>query len=302
MAMAGNAKLRAAGASLFYNLALTLVKAWVAVASGSMSVLMEALHSAGDILASAFAYIGVKVGEAPPDEGHPFGHGKAESIAGMVEAVLLLGAGLYVAYEAFGRLVMSHVPAIEADLALWVIGGTAVANVLMGRYVGGVAKATGSEALKADAAHIWTDFLTSIGVLIALALVRITGDRDYDAIVALILSGWVMFSAGRILWGVMASLMDTSLPHEDVEAIERILREHAEVRDFHKLRTRKSGTARHVDGHILLRDELSLIEAHQITEEVEDQIRALFPEVSISLHMEPYRQEKRHQRVDHGAE
>jgi ferrous-iron efflux pump FieF len=74
------------------------------------------------------------------------------------------------------------------------------------------------------------------------------------------------------------------------------------VISYHKLRTRKSGTARHIDGHILLRDELSLVEAHRITEEVEDQIRALFPEVSIALHMEPYREEVRHQRKEHGAE
>jgi divalent metal cation (Fe/Co/Zn/Cd) transporter len=96
--------------------------------------------------------------------------------------------------------------------------------------------------------------------------------------------------------------MDTSLPPDEVSEIERILREHSEVISYHKLRTRKSGTARHIDGHILLRDELSLVEAHRTTEEVEDQIRALFPEVSIALHMEPYREEVRHQRKEHGAE
>jgi cation diffusion facilitator family transporter len=298
--MAANRKIAAAKGSVVYNLILAAVKVVVAVFSGSVSVLMEALHSAGDILASMLAFVGVKVGEAPPDEDHPFGHGKAESLAGMAEALLLVIAAVYVGYEAVVRLFRPE--PIETGLALWVIGGTAVANVLMGRFVGGVAKETGSEALHADASHIWADFVTSIGVLAALALVRITGNPIYDPIVALGLSVWIFVSAARILWGVMNTLMDTSLPTADRDAIVEILKSHPEVIDFHKLRTRKSGTFRHVDGHILLRDELSLIDAHKITEEVEDRIRALFPEVSISLHMEPYREEVQHQKTVHGAD
>ena len=298
--MASNRKLAAARASVFYNLLLTIVKVAVALVSGSVSVLMEALHSAGDILASMFAFVGVKVSDAPPDEDHPFGHGKAESLAGIAEAMLLLAAAVYVGYEAVTRL-MNPEP-IDASIALWVIGGTAVANVLMGRYVGGVARETGSEALKADAAHIWADFVTSLGVLVALALVQLTGDPLYDPLIALALSVWILVAAGRILWGVLSTLMDTALPPDEVLEIERILREHPEVQSYHKLRTRKSGTARHIDGHILLRDELSLVEAHRITEEVEDRIRELFPEVSISLHMEPFSEELQHQKAVHGAD
>lgn len=298
--MVSNRKLAAAKASVLYNLILTALKVAVAIVSGSVSVLMEAMHSAGDILASMFAVIGVKVSDAPPDEDHPFGHGKAESLAGMAEGLLLLIAACFVGYEAITRLVSPE--PIETGIALWVIGATAVANVAMGRFVGRVARETGSEALHADAAHIWADFVTSIGVLAALALVQVTGDPVYDPIIALALSGWILISAARILWGVLNTLMDTSLPADEVAAIERILREHPEVQSYHKLRTRKSGTARHIDGHVLLRDELSLVEAHRITEEVEDQVRALFPEVSISLHMEPYSEEVYHQRKVHGAE
>ena len=298
--MAPNSKLTAARASVFYNLVLTTVKVVVALLSGSVSVLMEALHSASDILASVFAYVGVKVGDVPPDESHPFGHGKAESLAGMAEAMLLLFAAAYVGYEAITRLTSPE--PITTDIALWVIGVTAVVNILMGRYVDGVAKSTGSEALHADASHIWADFVTSVGVFVALGLVALTNDPIYDPIVALALTLWILVSAARILWGVLKTLMDTSLPPDELQAITRILDEHLEVKSYHKLRTRKSGTFRHIDGHILLRDELSLIEAHRITEEVEDEIRELFPEVSISLHMEPYREEVQHQRKVHGAE
>lgn len=293
-------KLTAARASVGYNVALTAVKAIVAVSSGSVSVLMEALHSAGDIVASVLAFFGVRVGEAPPDEDHPYGHGKAESLAGLAEGLLLLLAAGYVGYEAISRL-LSPEP-IVTGLALWVIGGTAILNVLMGRYVGGVARETGSEALLADAAHIWADLITSLGVLVALVLVHLTGNPIFDPLIALTLSIWILVSAGRILWNVGRTLMDSSLPTAEVDAIVAILRDHPEVKDFHRLRTRKSGSERQIDGHILLRDELSLVEAHRITEEVEDRMRELFPEVSATLHMEPFQEEKRHQERAHGAE
>jgi cation diffusion facilitator family transporter len=293
-------KLTAARASVGYNVGLCVVKAVVAILSGSVSVLMEALHRTGDIVASVLAYFGVRVGEAPPDEEHPYGHGKAESLAGMAEGVLLLIAAGYVGYEAIVRLLDPE--PLETGLALWVIGGTAILNVLMGRYVGGVARETGSEALAADAAHIWADFVTTLGVLLALALVRLTGNTIFDPLVALALSLWILYSASRILWNVLRTLMDVSLPPEELERLERIFADHPEVKDFHRLRTRKSGSERQIDAHILLRDELSLIEAHRITEEVEDQIRGLFPDVSVFLHMEPYQEETRHQRQAHGAE
>jgi len=293
-------KLTAARASVIYNVGLMVIKVFVAMLSGSVSVLMEALHSAGDILASALAYFGVRVGEAPPDEEHPYGHGKAESLAGLAEGLLLLLAAGYVGYEAVHRLLNPE--PIETGLALWVIGGTAVLNVLMGRYVGGVARETHSEALAADAAHIWADLITSIGVLCALALVALTGQAIFDPLIALLLSAWILLSGAKIIANVARTLMDASLPEGEVEAVERVLREHPEVQDFHRLRTRKSGSARQIDGHILLRDELSLTEAHLITEDVEDRIRALFPEVNVTLHMEPFDEEKRHQQRAHGAD
>jgi cation diffusion facilitator family transporter len=156
--------------------------------------------------------------------------------------------------------------------------------------------------LATDAAHIWADLITSLGVLVALTLVRLTGNNLFDPLIALGLSLWILFSAGRILLNVLRTLMDASLPIAEIEAIERILRNHAEVKDFHRLRTRKSGSARQIDGHVLLRDELSLVEAHRITEEVEDRIRGLYPEVSVTLHMEPFQEEVRHQKRAHGAD
>ncbi|MGI8923789.1 MAG: cation diffusion facilitator family transporter [Fimbriimonadales bacterium] len=290
-------KTTAAAVSIAFNLALLITKVVIAMLSGSVSVLSEALHSVGDSVASVIAYIGVRVADKPADDDHPFGHGKAESLAGLAEATLLLMAGLYIGIESFLRL--EEPEPVKVDIALYVIAGTAVVNIFVGRYLSRVAKETDSRALEADAAHVIADFVTSLGVLFALALVRITGNPIYDPAIALVLSAWIIYTALRIAANTLKLLMDRQLPDEEIRAIEAILLAHPEVKDWHQLRTRKSGSTRHIDAHILLRDELSLIEAHEITEEVEDLIRAKLPGVSISLHTEPFGHEMAHRREAH---
>jgi len=290
-------KTTAAAISIAYNVALLITKVAIAILSGSVSVLSEALHSIGDSVASAIAYIGVRVADKPADADHPFGHGKAESLAGLAEATLLLLAGLYIGFESIQRL--ADPKPVTVDIALYVIAVTAVANIFVGRYLSRVAKETDSRALEADAAHVTADFVTSLGVLFALVLVRLTGNPIYDPAIALVLSAWIIYTAVRIAANTVRFLMDTQLPNEEIRAIEAILLAHPEVKDWHQLRTRKSGSTRHIDAHVLLRDELSLVEAHEITEEVEDLIRAKLPGVSISLHMEPFGREVTHRREAH---
>jgi cation diffusion facilitator family transporter len=290
-------KARAAALSICSNVALTTAKTLAAVFSGSISVLSEAAHSAGDIVASLVAYASVRVSDRPADEEHPFGHGKVESIAGLVEAVLLLVAAMWVAIEAIARI--ANPEPIAVDIALAVVAGAAVVNVFVGRYLKNAAERTDSDALRADAAHITADILTSVGVLAALILVQVTGSTLWDPAIALLLSVWILFTASRIAIRAFDVLIDRGLPPDEVAAIENIFNDNEQVIDWHQLRTRKSGSYRHVDAHILLRDELSLIEAHEITERVEDEIRAALPNVSISLHMEPYRQEVAHRRKMH---
>ncbi|HET6644134.1 MAG TPA: cation diffusion facilitator family transporter [Fimbriimonadales bacterium] len=290
-------KAAAAAVSLATNLALMIAKGVVALISGSVSVLSEALHSIGDVIASAIAYFGVRVSDRPADPEHPYGHGNAESLAGLAESVLLVGAGVYVGIESIHRF--RDPEPIQADVAIVVIAATAVVNILISRYLTKAARETDSRALEADAAHLTADFVTSLGVLAALVLVRTTGLLVFDPLIALGLSIWIIVMGGRIALSVMQQLMDARLPAEEVSIIEGVFRAHKEVLGWHQLRTRKSGSRRHIDGHIMLRDELSLVEAHEITEEVEDKIRAELPNVSISLHMEPYTREKAHRQMAH---
>lgn len=260
-------------------------------------MLSEALHSFGDVIASLIAFFTVRVSDKPADREHPYGHGKFETFAGLIEALLLMIAGLYVGYEAVLRLI--HPRPIEVDIAFIIIMVSAVLNVFISTYIGKVAEATDSDALRADAMHLKADVVTSAGVLLALFLVRWTNNLIFDPIIALLLTLWILFSASRIAFGSFQLLMDVKLSDQEIAIIENILRTHPGIYDFHQLRTRKSGSYRHVDAHILVDDNLSLIQAHELTEEVEDRIRQTLPNVLISLHVEPYHRERQHRAEFH---
>lgn len=300
MRIHGNRKVIAAVVSVISNVTITAAKVLAAILSGSVSVLSEALHSVGDVIASLIAFFTVRISDKPADREHPYGHGKFETFTGLIEALLLMIAGLYVGYEAILRFI--HPRAIEVDLAFMIIMVSAILNVFISTYIGKVAEETDSDALRADAMHLKADVITSAGVLFALFLVRWTNNLVFDPIIALILTLWILFSAGRIASRGFQLLVDVKLSDAEVAIIENLLRTHPGIHDFHQLRTRKSGSHRHVDAHILVGDNLSLIQAHELTEEVEDRIRAALPNVLISLHVEPYQRELQHRKKFHKDE
>jgi cation diffusion facilitator family transporter len=141
---------------------------------------------------------------------------------------------------------------------------------------------------------------TSAGVVLALILVKASGWLLWDPIVAILLSGWILFAGGSIALRTFEALIDRRLPEEELNTIVQILKDHPHVKGYHQLRTRKAGSHRHIDAHILLDDELSLTEAHEITEDVEERIRQALPNAHVYLHTEPYQREREHRREHHG--
>lgn len=293
-------KTSAARLSIVSNMLLVLLKLLVGFWTGSVSVLSEAVHSATDLLASGIAFLSVRIADTPPDEDHPYGHGKIESLSGLAEALLIFVAATFIIYEAFAKLIahQTHVPQVDAGLA--VMGFSALVNVGVSRHLHRVATETDSLALHADAEHLRTDVLTSIGVFVGLVLVRLTGKALFDPLTALFVALFIVHAAYRISRHATQLLLDVRLPAEEEAAIQEVLETDSRVLSFHKLRTRKSGTARYVDVHVQIDDEHTLVEAHDLTEELEDRIRALLPAIYINIHIEPYHAEMRHQREVHG--
>jgi cation diffusion facilitator family transporter len=157
-----------------------------------------------------------------------------------------------------------------------------------------VARRTDSLALLADAHHLSVDVWTSLGVVAGLAAVRLTGQAFFDPVVALVIALFIIRTAWGLTRDALAPLIDSVLPEAEVRAVENVMKADARVLGFHKLRTRKSGSQRHVDVHIQVDDELTLREAHALTEELEDRVRDVLPNAHVMIHTEPYEEERRH--------
>lgn len=293
-------KVTAARLSIYSNTLLTLLKLVVGVISGSVSVMSEAAHSASDLAASWIAFFSVRIADVPADEDHPYGHGKVESLSGMAEALLIFGAAGFIIYQATDKIIHQQGP-VHVDLGLAVMCISLVANTLIARYLFQVGRRTDSLALKADAEHLRTDVFTSLGVIVGLVLVRITKVGWIDPAAGLIVAVMILYASWRLSREAINPLMDTQLPEEDRDIVHGVLDTEPSVLGYHKLRTRKSGSYRYVDAHILLDDNLSLLAAHNITEALEDRIREKLPHTEITLHTEPYRAEQRHQYEHHGG-
>ncbi len=293
-------KRKAALLSIVSNSALVVAKLVVGILSGSVSVLSEAIHSATDLVASFIAFFSVRASDTPPDAEHPYGHGKIEGVSGLVEALLIVLAALYIVYEAVASLLNPHAhsPALDAGLAVMAV--SAIANFFISRYLKRVARETDSMALEADAEHLQADVLTSVGVFVGLALARMTGLSWLDPVAGLCVALLIVHTAYKLTRHSMTPLLDARLPVDEEERIKNILNNDSRVLGYHKLRTRKSGSQRHADVHVLIDDDSTLVEAHDLSEELEDGVRTALPDIQINIHIEPYHAEMRHQQEAHG--
>lgn len=291
-------KQAAARLSLGSNLALLVIKLVVGVFTGSISVLSEAAHSASDLFASALAVVSVRVVDLPPDEEHPYGHGKAEGISTLGQGLLLSLVASSIVYEAIKKLLVPH-ETQHVEWGMAVMAASALINVFVVRFVLRAARKTGSLALAAVSKDHLADIYAAAGVLVGLLLVRVTGKTFFDPLLAIAVALLIFRSAWQLFRDATEILMDTHLPAEDVERVRGILKSEPKILAFHKLRTRKSGSVPCVDAHILLDDNCTLLEAHGITEEIEDRIREALPSAEVVLHTEPYHAEQKHQREAH---
>jgi cation diffusion facilitator family transporter len=279
---------RAAALSFLSNISLMALKITVGLLTGSVAVLSDGIDSAQDAFASTFAFASIRLSSQPADEEHPYGHGKAESLAAAGQALLIAGGAGFIIWRAVVRLIDRNVH-INTGLGLVALGITAVVNVLVVLYVGRAARRTGSVALKADTRHLWTNVVQALAVIVALTLVEVTGNTIYDPIMALALAAYLLWTAAEVFMTALSEIMDVRLPHNERELIERCLRAHtnSEVRGYHDLRTRKAGRQRYVDVHVLVEASKTIAEAHDISEELEAAIRSALPGTVVTIHLEP---------------
>ena len=277
---------RAALISVFSNTGLVAAKIVVAFLSGSAALLSEALHSGLDLLASFIAWLSLRFAAHPPDREHPYGHGKWENVSAFLEGLLILGVALWVFYEAGQRLfipaAITHVP-----LALGVLVGSALVNLLVSQALRGAARRFDSVALDADAAHLSTDVYTSVGALAGLGGYWLTGHHLFDTGAALGV-GVIIFGIGlKVTHGSLHGLLDTRLPAEEEDAVRQIVSEIMPFLELKELVSRKAGPVRYLDITLTVCRWETVEEMHRLCDELEDRIEERFPGARVFIHPEP---------------
>lgn len=281
-----SAKSDVARLSVASNTILVLAKLIIGALTGSMSILAEGIHSGIDLVAAVIAFFAVRIADRPPDKSHAYGHGKYENISGTIEALLIIVAAVYIAYEAIKKII-GHETGQQPELGIIIMAISAVLNWLVSARLFKVAKETDSIALEADGHHLRLDVFTSLGVFVGLLIVQVTGLWIVDQILALLVALWIGWVGVQISGKAVGPLLDQQLPLDEVERIVTIIDSDKRVCGYHKLRTRKSGAHRQVDVHLLVPSDMSLADAHDLAEEIEDQIRSEFANTTVVTHVEP---------------
>ncbi|MEA5019579.1 MAG: cation diffusion facilitator family transporter [Gordonibacter sp.] len=282
---------RVALLSVGSNSALIVMKVAVGLLSGSVSIISEAIHSSMDLIASLIAFFSTKTSSKPADEDHPFGHGKIEGISGIAEGLLIFVAAGLIVNEAI-RKILEPGPIELAWAAIAVMLVSAGVNILVSRKLYRVAHEEDSLALEADALHLKTDVLTSLGVAGGVALTWTTGLHILDPIVAILVACLIVKEAWDLCRKGVASLLDTKLPDVEEARVRSVIERHAgKFRDYHKLKTTKSGNRREVDFHITLDPETTVLQAHDLVGELKRDFSHEFKTVRVSVHIDPYREE-----------
>lgn len=285
------AKRRAASASLAFNLLSTAVKLVGAVLTGSVSLLSEAAHSGTDVVASFIALVSVRAAALPPDEEHPYGHGKIESLAGFAEAILLLLIVAYIAVEAVSRLFTK--PMVERlDVGLVIMICSSLGSLFVSKYVAKVGERARSAALRSNAQHLMIDFWTSVGVVIALGFTRVTGIVQADSVLAMGLAIWLARGAWHLSQNAFHELIDHRLSDEDVAAIRAVVEQHPGLLSYHRMRTRLSGNMRYIDMHIVVPNDWSVVQAHQCADALEKAIERDLAPAQAVIHVDPFDEAK----------
>jgi cation diffusion facilitator family transporter len=284
----GDRKSRAAWISILSNTTLIVLKIVAGVITGSVAIITEAVHSSIDLVASLVAYFSVRKADEPADEDHPYGHEKIENLAAAFEGLLIVLGAAIIIYEAVRKL-GGESEVEHLGFGIVVIGFSAVANMVVSRFLYRRAHETDSPALEGDAAHLRTDAITSIGVLVALALVAATGYHALDPIAALVVAVAIIFSGVRLVSRSSRVLVDEALPEAELRSVRDAIESYGadEVIGFHKIRARRGGSRRYVDLHVQFRRGTTLERAHEVSHKLQAAIRSRLGGADVLIHLEP---------------
>ncbi len=278
----------AAKLSLIVITALIILKVVAAVITGSISILAQAADSFLDLFAIIITFFAIGVATKPADKEHPFGHGKAENIAAVVQAVLIFAAGGLIIYSAVRRIILgTTIELTEAGMGVMLV--SIIASLWLSRHLLKISKATDSVALEANARNIAADVYSAAGVLVGLVAIRFTGLNILDPLIALVVALFILKAGYDVMRKSFGGLVDVKLPEAEESIIRSCIMEHSgEMVAFHELRTRKAGSQRYIDLHLVMPKNASVEEAHRMCDHLEQDIETqLQHNTSVIIHVEP---------------
>ena len=289
-----SSKSGAVGLSLAVIIGLIMLKVAAGIITGSLSILAQAADSFLDLFAVAVTFLAIRIAVKPADGEHPFGHGKVENIAAITQAALIFIASGLIIYSAVRRITTGTVIELT-EVGIGVMLVSIIASIFLSRHLLKVSRAVDSAALEANAHNIAADVYSAAAVLAGLLVVRFTGLRIIDPIIALGVALLILKVGYDVLRRSFGELIDVKLPEAEESAIRSSIMEHGgELVSFHKLRTRKSGDQRYVDLHVVMPKEISVEEAHQLCDHLEQDIGNKLRHANVTIHVEPCDEECDH--------
>ncbi len=265
---------------------LIILKLWAWLATDSIAVLSSLVDSGLDAAASLVNLIAVRHALMPADREHRFGHGKAEALAGLGQAAFVSGSAVFLLFEAISRFVTPR-PVAYGEIGIGVMVVSIVVTLALVQYQKFVVRRTGSTAINADSLHYRADLAVNAGIIVGLILVIRFDQPLLDPIVAVTVAFYILYGAWQIVRESYDVLMDREFPDSERTQILAIAGAHPEVKGVHDLRTRRSGMHPFIQFHLELDGELSLIDAHIISDQVEADVRSAFPGAEIIIHQDP---------------
>ena len=265
-------------------LALKTVAWWL---TGSVALMADALESIVNVAAAAAALFAVHYSSLPADANHPYGHAKAEYFSAVLEGALIIVAALVILNESWGALQHPHAPE-QARLGLAVSAVASAVNAGWAMLLMRRGRALRSPALIADARHLWSDVVTSVGVLAGVGLVAATGILWLDPLLAALTAANILFSGFRLLRESVGGLMDEAVPPATMERIRAIVAEHAQgAIEAHDLRSRHAGRYTFLEFHLVVPGAMTVRESHDICDRIEAALKAELHSPIITIHVEP---------------
>lgn len=266
---------------------LTLFKLGVYFLTNSVAILASAADSFMDLMVSGANFVLIRSAARPADHNHPYGHGKFESLAGMVQSIIIGGTVVGIAAMAVRRL-MTPVPISQPWFGIGITTVALILNMWHSKNLRASMLQTNSQVMATEYLHYATDTLVYLGVLVSFVLFKITGQTFWDPVISLLIVIYLMKNVAQIFMETLTELLDVQLPEKTLAEIDSVIGSfNPKIASYHDLRTRKVGPTKFIEFHVALRDVETFREAHKLTTGLMHALRTKYPGAIVTVHADP---------------